>query len=237
VPEEPPEDTGVKIPDLLDDARLLEWAGVSVGRYEAHRLYLSIKKLSESLPGEVGRLRFFGKISTRGQPYIILEGMSPEDEEGIDETKQEGRSGANKYAYWVARSVEATPEDWVKLPNVTMAQVVISRKFKRFLTGDLDASVPSYPPFPGTERNLLRAIIARIVGSTSISPDGFFVADEDDEGAVKEAEAEAINESFPKAAADLKDSEAWKHHEIELNALGRVKAMPEQLDDNGDVSI
>jgi radial spoke head protein 4A len=51
---------------------------------------------------------------------------------------------------------------------------------------------------------------------------------------VKLAEAEALNERFPKAGEELKDPEQWKHHEVELNALGRVRAMPEQLDENGD---
>jgi hypothetical protein len=45
--------------------------------------------------------------------------------------------------------------------------------FKRLLTGQLDAAV-------GTEKNLLRAQIARIVVATSISPDGFFPLNEDD---------------------------------------------------------
>ena len=123
VPEEPPEDSGVKYPDLIDESNLLEWAGVNIGRTEVHRLYLSVKKLAESLPGEVTRLRFFGKILTKGLPYFVLEGMNPEDEEGADEMKQEGRNGANKYAYWVARRTDSGVEDWVKLPNVTMAQV------------------------------------------------------------------------------------------------------------------
>ena len=68
----------------------------------------------------------------------------------------------------------------MKLPNITMAQVVVSRQIKRLLTGDLDAPVPSFPPFPGTERNLLRALVARIVGATLISPDGFFELSEDE---------------------------------------------------------
>ena len=95
---------------------------------------------------------------------------------------QEGKAGANKYAYWVTQSIELGTNahgGWLKLPNVTMDQVVKSRKFKRFFTGDLDAPVPSYPPFQGTERNLLRATIARIVGATSISPDGYFTLSED----------------------------------------------------------
>ncbi len=180
-------------------------------------------------------MRFFGKIFSRGSPYVIVEGLSPEDEEGIDEKLQEGRTGGNKYAYWVARSTDVAVEEWVKLPNVTMAQVVVSRQIKRLLTGDIDAPVPSFPPFPGTERHLLRALIARIAGATLISPDGFFdMDDEADPPVAKEAEAEALNERFPKSSSDLKEPEGWKHHEVELNVLGRVLAMPEVLDDEGN---
>jgi radial spoke head protein 4A len=231
-PDEPPEEN-VKFPDLMDEANLLEQAGVSFGRSDTYRLYLSIKKLSETLPAEAERLRFFGRISTRGAPYYIVEGINPEDEENVEETKQEGRSGANKYAYWVTQDIEACV--WTKLPNVTMAQVVTARKFKKLLTGNLDAAVPSYPPFPGRERHLLRTLIALIAGSTSISPAGFFEVEEDsDPPNVKLVEAEALNEAFPKAASELKELDAWVHHEIELNAIGRATAMPEQQDENGD---
>ena len=216
----------------MDEANLLEWAGISLGKGETYRLYLSMKQLAQGLPSDTERLRFFGKMTTRSKPYFIVEGIST-DEEEFDESKQEGKSGANKYSYWVTQSVESGL--WVKLPNVTMAQVVAARQFKRFLTGDLNAPVPSYPPFPGTEKNLLRTQIACIAGATGISPDGFFELDEDgDAPAVKLAEAEALAERFPKPAGDLKDPEAWKHHETELNKIGRVLAMPEQLDENGE---
>lgn len=232
-PDEPPE-LNVKFPDLMDELNVLEWAGVSFGKTESYRLYLSIKKFAESLPAEVDRLRFFGIIKTRSLPYYIVEGVTAEDEEGVDEMKQEGRGGANKYTYWVSQHVEDA-NGWKQLPNVTMEQVVIARKFKRFLTGDLEAGVPSYPPFPGKEKNLLRAEIALIVGATSISPAGYFELNEDeDPPTVKLAEAETLNELFPKPAQELKEAESWVHHEIELNAIGRVTAMPEQLDDNGD---
>lgn len=231
-PDEPPEQN-VKFPDLMDEANLLEWAGVSFGRTETYRLYLSVKKLSETLPADVDRLRFFGRISTRSAPYFVVEGINPEDEEGADDTKQEGRSGANKYSYWVTQSAHSGL--WTKLPNVTMAQVQTARKFKRFLTGNLEAAVPTYPPFPGKEKNLLRTLIALISGATTISPAGFFELDEEsDPPSIKLAEAEALNEAFPKAASELKEPDAWVHHEIELNALGRATAMPEQLDDNGE---
>lgn len=68
------------------------------------------------------------------------------------------------------------------------------------LTGDLDAAVPSYPPFPGTEKNLLRAQLARISGATLISPDGFFKLDEDELPNIILAEGEDFPE--PKVRSD-----------------------------------
>lgn len=183
------------------------------------------------MPSEVEKIRFFGKINTRTVPYWIVEGLS-NDEEEVDEFVQEGKLGANKYSYWVTQSIEST--QWTKLPNVTMEQVVKTRKFRRMFTGKLEASVPSYPPFPGNEANLLRAQIARIAGSTSISPDGFFDLNDDDPPRVVPAEAEALAERFPKTATELKDSEGWKHHESELNKLGRVQILPERLGEDGE---
>jgi len=226
VPAEDPEDNGVKYPDLTDEANLLEWANVSIGKGDLYRLYLSIKKLAESLPGEVERLRFFGKITTRTSAYWVVEGINPEEPEIADPRKMEGKSGPNKYAYWVAKSVNvADVKEWVKLPNVTQEQIVKARLFKRLLTGDLDAAVPSYPPFPGTERNLLRTQIARIAGATLVSPDGFFKLDEDEVPNIKLAEGEDFPE--PKSSGDLKEPTAWKHHEPDLNVLGRVRKLPE----------
>jgi radial spoke head protein 4A len=217
----------------MDESTLYEWAGISLGRTDTYRLYLSIKKFSETLPAEVERLRFFGVIKTRGAPYYIVEGLSPEDEEGIDESKQEGRNGVNKYAYWVTQSTESTT--WTKLPNVTMEQIVTSRKFKKYLTGNLDAPVNSFPPFPGNERHFLRTQIALIAGATTISPAGYFELNEDeDPPVVKLAEQETLNEIGTKTSADLKELDAWVHHELELNAIGRILAMPEQLDENGE---
>jgi len=43
--------------------------------------------------------------------------------------------------------------------------------------------VPGYPPFPGTEINLLRAQIARITSGVCVSPAGFFEVDEEAEPA------------------------------------------------------
>ena len=67
VPDEPPEESAVRFPDLMDEATLLEWAGCSIGRTETHRLYLSVKALAEGLPAEVERLRLFGGVSINSE--------------------------------------------------------------------------------------------------------------------------------------------------------------------------
>ena len=57
LPEAPAENQGCKFPDLIDEAAALEWAGVSLGKTEVYRLYLSIKTLADGLPGEADRCR------------------------------------------------------------------------------------------------------------------------------------------------------------------------------------
>jgi radial spoke head protein 4A len=63
---------------------------------------------------------------------------------------------------------------WVKLPTVTPAQIFQSRQIKFYFTGDLNKEIKSYPAYPGTEKNYLRAQIARISATTHVSPSGKF---------------------------------------------------------------
>ena len=63
---------------------------------------------------------------------------------------------------------------WVKLPIVTPAQLFQARLIRHFFTGDLNQEIQSYPAYPGTEKNYLRAQIARISAATQVSPAGKF---------------------------------------------------------------
>ncbi|KAI1903749.1 hypothetical protein AGOR_G00030420 [Albula goreensis] len=72
--------------------------------------------------------------------------------------KEESRTGANKFTYFVCRE-PGFP--WIRLPPVTPAQITVARQIRRLFTGNLDAPVVTYPPFPGNEANYLRAQIAR----------------------------------------------------------------------------
>ena len=62
----------------------------------------------------------------------------------------------------------------MKLPLVTPAQIAQARQIKFFFTGDLNKELTSYPAYPGTEKNYLRAQIARISAATLVSPAGKF---------------------------------------------------------------
>jgi radial spoke head protein 4A len=50
---------------------------------------------------------------------------------------------------------------------------------KHVFTGNLNATIDSNPPFPGKERHLLRAQIARITYGTVIIPKGLIEIDDE----------------------------------------------------------
>ena len=131
---------------------------------------------------------------------------------------KERREGVNKYTYWVC----SFPGDaWKRLPSVTPEQIMAARRIKKFFTGDLEADVASYPPFPGNEAAYLRAQIARIAHACSVSPRGFFVADED---AGDEDELAVVkNDEFEEIPVDeLADTQNWTHHEGKVLLQGRT---------------
>ena len=51
---------------------------------------------------------------------------------------------------------------------------------KKILTGNLNAEIDSQPPFPGKEKHLLRAQIARISFSCNLVPSGIYKVNEED---------------------------------------------------------
>jgi len=85
-----------------------------------------------------------------------------------------------------------------------MSQLTVARQIRRFFSGDLEASVPSYPPFPGQEKHLLRAQIARISAGTNISPSGFFDVDSDgDFPVISVPDEDTLGERLPKSLDDV----------------------------------
>lgn len=218
-----PKSPSVRLQHLVDDFSLLEWANIGFGPHTVFQLSLSIKAFAETLPSQAERVRLWGRVSTRSLPYYIIESGSTED---IDASEMlEGRDGCNRLSYWVTQDLEAG--SWIPLPQVTCAQIVSCRKFRRTLSGNLQAPVPSYPPFPGNEENLLRALIACIAGATSIAPDGMYEIQEDSDPPVLVA---AVLEEG-KQASDLLDPAAWRMIDREPNEIGRTTALPPKEDE------
>ncbi|XP_045044635.2 radial spoke head protein 4 homolog A isoform X2 [Desmodus rotundus] len=138
--------------------------------------------------------------------------------------KEESRTGANKYVYFVCNE---PGRPWVKLPSVTPAQIVIARQIKKFFTGRLGTPIISYPPFPGNESNYLRAQIARISAGTHVSPLGFYQFSEEE--GEEEEEVESGRDSFEEnpdfegiQVVDLVESLSnWVHHVQHILPQGR----------------
>jgi radial spoke head protein 4/6 len=112
-----------EIPDMIDLARLWEWAGVSFGNEGTFLLFLSIKKLVEER--QLKSVRLWGKINGLQSNYIIVEAelkdgvvddedaivnkpaKSVEKDESATKGKQtakpltrETKTGTNKYVYY-----------------------------------------------------------------------------------------------------------------------------------------
>merc|ERR1711976_347844 len=137
-----------------------------------------------------------------------------------------GQAGANKFIYFVCNELGG---EWVKLPHCTPEEIVASRSIKKYFTGNLDSEIDSFPVFPGTEKNLLRAQIARITAGTVISPFGFFSFDGDEEEDYDEEEngprTEALEnpefEGHP--VSELVDDRmrTWVHSRLHISKRGR----------------
>ncbi|RHY50560.1 hypothetical protein DYB34_006885, partial [Aphanomyces astaci] len=89
--------------------------------------------------------------------------------------------------------------------------------------------VHGHPPFPGSEKNFIRAQIARINAGTVLCPAGFFIVSEEGELEVPEEAPE------PKTAAELGDPSNWVHYTKEINEkYGRSTPLPPNTNDDGE---
>lgn len=201
------------MPDIIDEARIFEWAGVSFGEDEVYKLSKSLRRLS--ILSGASKLRFWGKIYGRVKDYWIVEGVLDIAEEESSNYFQEKRGeGVNKLVYWVADNIL---EDWIQLPDVHPDHIQLARMIKYVFTGDLNASINSNPPFPGKERHFLRAQIARITHGTQIIPKGLLATDEE---TGKEVYAEDF--TVPTNPSDLTSLEVWGHQHQMILKAGRV---------------
>ncbi|XP_039963511.1 radial spoke head protein 4 homolog A-like [Bactrocera tryoni] len=147
---------------------------------EKHKDLLSrLVSGTKPLPTFVGPELTPGKLGWDDHPIEEIEKMVPaaapiplaESKEVFNIPPETVGTGANRFSYFVVNSVS---DDWMELPMVTPSQIKVSREIKKFLTGDLEAEIQSYPCFPGKEKHYLRALIARITAGTYIAPHGYY---------------------------------------------------------------
>ena len=135
-------------------------------------------------------------------------------------------TGPNKKAYFVTNGPGCR---WVRLPNVTPTEIYVARRIKKLFTGNLENPVLTYPPFPGTEKNYLRAQIARISAGTHVSPLGFYQFDEEEEADLGDEETpqNCIEnpefEPIPVRELVAADLSQWCHHTLHILPQGRCQ--------------
>ena len=155
------------------------------------------------------QLRFWGKIYGTKRDYWVAEGVLDIPEEANNDYFTEKRGeGVNKLVYWVADHIL---QDWVQLPDVKPDHLQGAKLIKYAFTGDLNAAIQSNPPFPGKERHLLRAQIARISHATTLIPKGLIEVDEETQ---KDKYAEEF--SMPGGPEELKSLEIWSHRHKQI---------------------
>eukprot|EP00746_Dinoflagellata_sp_MGD_P161131 gnl/MRDRNA2_/MRDRNA2_88174_c0_seq1.p1 gnl/MRDRNA2_/MRDRNA2_88174_c0~~gnl/MRDRNA2_/MRDRNA2_88174_c0_seq1.p1 ORF type:complete len:442 (-),score=136.45 gnl/MRDRNA2_/MRDRNA2_88174_c0_seq1:247-1572(-) len=218
------------IPDFMEEASMLEWAGVGFGELESYQIMCSLRKLAADA-GEDGilKLRFWGKIFCTNADYYVAEGQmeaAGEPDENDPDFEPQG-TGANAFTFWVTTSLTGT---WEKLPHAAPKHIIAARKIKKILTGDLNAKVITHPHFPGTEKELLRAQIARITADTVLCINGFVVANEDGEI--------AENPEFECPPTDeLGKPTGWTHERDHILKTGRTThhEIPEEAEEEEEI--
>lgn len=212
------------IPNFDEEAEMLEWAGVCFGEEDTYRLGKAVKRLA--VMSGADRIRFVAKLFGTKKDYWVCSGHLPGSDELDRPRDQEVRGkGCNSLVYWVTDDLLS---DWIQLPDVRPEHIVASRMIKHVMTGDLNASIDSNPPFPGKERHFVRAQLARIFHATAMVPKDppLFEIDEES-GEMKFAE-----EFTMPGTDDLKLIEKWGNlHPLILKCGRCTHIEPEGIED------
>jgi len=222
-----------------------EQAGIGLKPFEATRIALGLQRLASEHP--VKSVRFWGKIVGTQRDYLVAEcqfkpghtGGEPEASltEGAVPPEPAG-TGANTFAYFVCQfgCGDCSCPSWTQLPHVRPECIMASRKICKLFTGCLESPVHSFPPFPGNEADYLRATICRIAHGATMSVDGMYSIEEDEEtGAqvvrLKDTEfakekGEPPYEEVPTGEEGLTQPEEWVnkwvHHPLYPSLLSKM---------------
>lgn len=207
--------------DILSQAQMLEWAGINFSEREWYKIRIAMKKLLVENKCEF--IRFFGKIYGIDSDYYIMQGIVKDYpmKNPPKHVESRGNEGINRYTFWVSDSVL---EYWNELPDITHEQLVASRLFKYVFTGNLNAKVKSFMPFPGKEMHLLKCQIVRILHSSSICPKDYQKPSENFKEPLEGKIVEYNEEYKPMTFEEMKDPEFanWTHEYAYIYPNGKV---------------
>ena len=207
--------------DIMSQAKLFEWGGVSFSEEEWFKIQMAMKKLM--LKNDCEYIRFFGKIFGIKSDYYIIQGIQKRYsmKNPLVHIESRGNEGINRYTFWVSNSIL---ESWYELPDITPQQLVASRQFKYHFTGDLNSKVKSFRTFPGKEMHLLKSQIVRILHSSCIVPKGYLKVSENFkeqlEGKVTEFDEEYKSPTFEEMKSP--EVENWIHEHAYIFPNGKV---------------
>jgi len=205
------------VPNLLDDAKILEMAGISFGEEETYLLSKSLTKLAAKTNAK--ELRFWGKILGTQADYYVAEGLLDNeysDDIPTPDTEPPG-TGCNRLTFWVTNNVL---DDWFELPLVTPEQIRVARQIKHIFSGDLEAPVLTYPSFPGKEKHYLKAQIVRITFANVLVPKDYRKTNDDDP---KIEALEFVEDYKYPTWEELVDPGTWQHYHPNILESGRVR--------------
>lgn len=145
----------------------------------------------------------------------------------IETVKHEYCNELNNKIYFVCNDFI---DEWIELPPVSNRQIEMSRMVVKYFTGNLAADVSRFPYFDGVEKNYLRAVIARIAGSTYVSPTGAFMIKPKQQSDAASSSLEMVKQpDYQSIGIDrLIDLREWVHHSPLIYDHGAVTPFVEE---------
>ncbi|VDD79463.1 unnamed protein product, partial [Mesocestoides corti] len=203
------------VQDIYKIANVIRTTGEGVGSDEYVKLNLSLRDVMSDY--SIENVRFWGKIFGLKSNYYIFE-CEPHDLDAFSDIELPGTVDDTEEVH-----TEVVHEDARGLEHVlTPCGSILLKQIHNFFTGNLEAAVTSYPQFPGTEANYLRAQIARISAGTQLAPEGYYrhrVEEEDDAKGLTECEE---NEDYTEKPVSEMTPENWVHKTAYILPQGRV---------------
>ena len=210
--------------DVQYDNRLWNIAGFGFSDQEAYHLQISLKRLC--IKEDLKKLKFWGKIFCTNKNYFVAEGLHRKNVvDSVPENWEHSGVGINALSFWVTNDLM---EDWTELPVIGPEHLCVAFETKAMLTGNLNAPIQTYPPFPGKEKHFLKAQIIRITFSSTLVPGGSYKLMEENDRDV------TLDPDFAwPGREELYTNEKWVHQHPQVLKSGRVTHyIPKGLDED-----